>query len=210
VKLDFQLSSSCQPCHQEIYAQWKTLTHSKAFVDPVYSVVSESCRRKQGGLTQFCVSCHAPWPPLPVPSHLMCFRKNRRTPRIEDGVTCAFATRSLVRSKPLKSASELFFSKSDPNENPLRTACRCHQRCASNSALPVSIVRGTMRNLPSIWTPRFRDAGQDTYQNGSKVYAAQGTRCQDCHMPSYQGKYLSQAKNGPKFMLTSLGAVTRK
>jgi len=58
---DFKTSSNCRNCHEQIYDQWTTSMHSKAFRDPIYQVFLRRIdEERQGRLTRFCVSCHAP------------------------------------------------------------------------------------------------------------------------------------------------------
>jgi hypothetical protein len=57
---DFKTSSNCQDCHEQIYDQWTTSMHSKAFRDPIYQVLLRRVDEdRQGKLTRFCVSCHS-------------------------------------------------------------------------------------------------------------------------------------------------------
>ena len=58
---DFKTSSNCRNCHEQIYDQWTTSMHSKAFRDPIYQVLLRRVDEdRQGKLTRFCVSCQAP------------------------------------------------------------------------------------------------------------------------------------------------------
>ena len=36
---DFKTSTNCRDCHEQIYDQWTTSMHSKAYRDPVYQVL---------------------------------------------------------------------------------------------------------------------------------------------------------------------------
>lgn len=48
-------AESCGECHPEIYREWATSMHSKAWTDPYYQV-----DRKFDGNQQICLNCHIP------------------------------------------------------------------------------------------------------------------------------------------------------
>ncbi len=199
VKLsDFKLASSCQPCHEQIYAQWQTSTHSKAFVDPLYqAVVRKAVEQSKGGLTQFCVSCHAPLATVTssIPPDL--FQKEQIDPRIENGVTCEFChtiSGTEVNLHKVSLGAFLF-----PRAIQTKILYGRHAD-ATNDAHPTqpspfllsAELCGTCHRFGH---PVSGMPVQDTYQEWKQSpYAAQGTRCQDCHMPSYQGKVSESGK----------------
>jgi len=58
---DFKTSANCKQCHQQFHDQWMTSMHSQAYRDPIYQVFLRRVdEQRQGKLTLFCVSCHAP------------------------------------------------------------------------------------------------------------------------------------------------------
>src|SRR5262245_43045251 len=88
---DFKTSSNCRDCHEQIYDQWTTSMHSKAFRDPIYQVLLRRVDEdRQGKLTRFCVSCHAPLATVTrsVPEKL--FDGQPKPPLLEEGVACEF------------------------------------------------------------------------------------------------------------------------
>lgn len=88
---DFKTSANCQPCHKEIYDQWASSTHSKAFHDPLYRVfVRQVAERSQGRMTPFCISCHAPLATLTNTVPEKPFDEKQESPLLADAVSCEF------------------------------------------------------------------------------------------------------------------------
>ena len=88
---DFKTSTSCQPCHRQIYDQWATSTHSQAFRDPLYRVfVRQVAEKSQGKLTPFCISCHAPLATLTNSVPENPFDEKPDPPLLADAVSCEF------------------------------------------------------------------------------------------------------------------------
>src|SRR5688572_27411072 len=88
---DFKTSSSCRECHQQIHDQWMTSTHSQAYRDPIYQAFLRRVdEQRQGKLTPFCVSCHAPLATITrsVPAKL--FDGQPKPALLEEGVSCEF------------------------------------------------------------------------------------------------------------------------
>lgn len=51
-----QTAKNCEPCHQEIYDEWKVSYHGLAWVDPVFKSATQGYTKKE------CLACHAPKP----------------------------------------------------------------------------------------------------------------------------------------------------
>src|SRR5262245_53484443 len=88
---DFKTSSDCKQCHEQIHTQWTTSLHSQAYTNPVYqSFLRHVDQEKQGKLTAFCVSCHAPLATLTrtVPAKL--FDGQPKPALLQEGVSCEF------------------------------------------------------------------------------------------------------------------------
>jgi nitrate/TMAO reductase-like tetraheme cytochrome c subunit len=52
----FMRSESCRECHPEVYAEWESSWHAKAWVDPFVREQSDNFKNKD------CIPCHAPRP----------------------------------------------------------------------------------------------------------------------------------------------------
>ena len=88
---DFKTSADCKQCHQQIHDQWMTSTHSQSYRDPIYQAFLRRVdEQRQGKLTPFCVSCHAPLATVTrsVPEKL--FDGQPKPALLEEGVSCEF------------------------------------------------------------------------------------------------------------------------
>jgi len=57
----FDVSETCQGCHQEIYHQWKDSVMAQAWRDPIYkALLKRASAATDGKLDNFCVGCHSP------------------------------------------------------------------------------------------------------------------------------------------------------
>ncbi|GMU53424.1 MAG: hypothetical protein AMXMBFR33_25700 [Candidatus Xenobia bacterium] len=79
VRHPYRESKSCQPCHQEIYSQWASSPHARAFVSvqPRNLAFSE----KQ----EACLPCHTPEPVLNAPPGTPPLTRDWL---LEEGVSC--------------------------------------------------------------------------------------------------------------------------
>lgn len=199
---DFKTSSSCKQCHQQIHAQWKSSTHSQAYRDPIYQAFLRRVDEQSSGrLTQFCVSCHAPLATLTrsVPAKL--FDGQPKPPLLEEGVSCEFChtlSGSEVELRKL-SLGAFLFPRGGQTEilygrhEDAKTDAHPTQR---SEFLLSSQLCGTCHRFGH---PVSGIAIQDTYEEWKlSPYAAEGKRCQDCHMPAYPGKVAEAGKERPE------------
>jgi nitrate/TMAO reductase-like tetraheme cytochrome c subunit len=199
---DFKTSSNCRNCHEQIYDQWTTSMHSKAFRDPIYQVFLRRIdEERQGRLTRFCVSCHAPLATVTrsVPEKL--FDGQPKPALLEEGVSCEFCHTIPGSELELKRSSLGSFVF--PRTGQANTLYGRHADAKTNDHptepskfLLSSELCGTCHRFghPASGIPI-----QSTYEEWkNSPYAAEGKRCQDCHMPSYSGKTANDGKDRPE------------
>ncbi|MCE9635416.1 MAG: cytochrome c family protein [Planctomycetes bacterium] len=75
----FQTAAECQPCHQDVWAEWKPSFHGQAWTDPMVYALSKGFRMPE------CIDCHAP---LPIHVTGVATRVAPRTHSRSDGVDC--------------------------------------------------------------------------------------------------------------------------
>lgn len=170
-------SESCKECHAEIYGHWKNAMHSMSIEDPIFQAsYLQSYLITQGEAKYNCLRCHAPVALINNDYDL----KNKIT---QEGVTCDFC--HSVKKVNLNNKENPFeLDLSDTKRGPL-----------SNVTSPAHETE------PS---PLFKSselcAGCHEYTNDNGVtvlgtysewkasaYAADGTQCQNCHMPVIEG-----------------------
>ena len=200
---DFKTSANCKQCHQEIHGQWLTSSHSQAYRDPIYQAFLRHIdEQRQGKLTPFCVSCHAPLATMTqnVPARL--FDGQPKPALLEDGVSCEFChtiSGSEVEVKRLSLGAFLF-----PRIGQTQILYGRHQDAKSNAPHPTQSSKFLLSPELCGTCHRFGHpvSGmpiQDTYVEWKhSPYAAEGKRCQDCHMPAYSGKTAADGKDRPE------------
>jgi hypothetical protein len=199
---DFKTSANCKQCHEQIHDQWTTSMHSQSYRDPVYQAFLRRIdEEKQGRLTAFCVSCHAPLATMTrtVPAKL--FDGQPKPALLEQGVSCEFChtiSGSEVELRKLSLGAFLFPRAGQTNVlygRHLDAKTNAHPTEPSKF-LGSSELCGTCHRFghPASGMPI-----QDTYDEWKRSpYAAEGKRCQDCHMPSYSGKTAEEGKDRPE------------
>ena len=199
---DFKTSSDCKQCHQQIHDQWMTSTHSQAYRDPIYQAFLRRVdEQRQGKLTPFCVSCHAPLATVTrsVPEKL--FDGQPKPALLEEGVSCEFChtiSGSEVELRKLSLGAFLFPRAGQTNVlygRHLDAKTNAHPTEPSKFLLSSELC-GTCHRFGH---PASGMSIQDTYDEWKRSpYAAEGKRCQDCHMPAYSGKTAADGKERPE------------
>jgi len=199
---DFKTSSHCRQCHQQIYDQWTTSTHSRAYRDPIYQVFLRRIdEQRQGKLTRFCVSCHAPLATVTrsVPEKL--FDGQPKPALLEEGVACEFCHTipgSELELKRLSLGAFVF-----PRTGQTNTLYGRHAD-AKTDAHPTEPSKFLLSSELCGTCHRFGHPAsgmpiQNTYEEWkNSSYAAEGKRCQDCHMPAYSGRAANDGKDRPE------------
>ena len=195
---DFKGSSSCQECHGEIYSQWTTSMHSRAFQDPIYlTFLRKVSEKSQGRTDKFCVSCHAPLASVTNTGPEKIYAGFVQSRLAAESVSCELCHtilgREVERTK-LSPGAFLF-----PHLGQTKILYGRHEDAKTDDHgtqvskfLLSSELCGTCHRFSH---PATGLAIQDTYAEWKRgPYAAEGKRCQDCHMPSYSGK---AADKGP-------------
>jgi hypothetical protein len=195
---DFTTSADCQRCHEQIHAQWASSQHSRSFSEPIYQTFLRRVSEKtKGKLNSFCLSCHAPLATVTnsVPENPLSAKN--RSPLLNQGVSCEFChtiSGTEVQSPKLRLGAFLF-----PRMGQTETLFGRHAD-VNTEAHPTkpsqfllsSELCGTCHRFAHPATGRYF---QDTFEEWKRSpYAAQGTRCQDCHMPAYSGKVAPKGK----------------
>lgn len=199
---DFKTSAYCKQCHTQIHEHWTSSTHSNAYRDPIYQVFLRRVdEEKQGRLTQFCVSCHAPLATMTKTVPAKLFDGQPKPALLEDGVTCEFChtiSGSEVELRKLSLGAFLFPRAGQTNVfygRHLDAKTNAHPTEPSKFLLSSELC-GTCHRLGH---PVSGLPVQDTYAEWkSSPYAKEGIRCQDCHMPAYAGRTTVESKERPE------------
>lgn len=192
-------SKNCKECHEEIYNHWKNAIHSMSIEDPIFKASYMESYLNTAGETKFhCLRCHAP-------VTLINNDYDLKKEITKEGVNCDFC-------HSIKKVNI------DNKDNPFELEIGEVKRG------PLSNVDSPAHKTES--SPLFKSselcAGCHEYTNDKGVtilgtysewktspYAAEGTHCQNCHMPLIPGKVVKpkiKSSNQKKINLHAISA----
>ena len=182
--IDSLKAESCGACHKEIYEEWKTSIHAKAFEDPFFQAYWKKDRN-----IWVCLNCHTPLenqqPTLikEIPRNRVEKASETPNPHYDaayqkEAITCAAChVRDGVIYGPFDDSAAPHPTKFDPNFRTAQICYRCH-----------NVVSGPAQ---------FYNVGPcGTYAEYEGKYFMQerGFICQTCHMPEVKRPV---ARGGP-------------
>ena len=165
-------AEQCGACHREIYEEWKTSYHSKAYVDPFFQAYWNKDQH-----IWICLNCHSPMEPQ-QPQKILGLKDGKvhlpitadnpaYDPEFQrEGITCASChVRDGVIEGPFEGLEAPHPTRYSPRFRTTQICFTCHQVPSG----PLQFYNGG----PCSTFPEF-EAGP---------YAKKGMICQDCHMP---------------------------
>jgi hypothetical protein len=168
-------AEDCGVCHREIYEEWKSSIHAKAFVDPFF----QAYWQKDNNIW-ICLNCHTPLenqqPELivEIPRNRVEKAVKKPNPHYDpdfqqEGITCAVChVRDGVILGPFTDSKAPHPTRYDPSFTSTDICYRCHQVPAG----PFQFYRfGPCGTYPE-------------YEGGH--YYEEGYVCQTCHMPEVE------------------------
>jgi len=182
--LDSLKAESCGTCHREIYEEWKTSIHSKAFEDPFFQAYWKKDKN-----IWVCLNCHTPLenqqPTLirEIPRGRVEKAVQEPNPHYDpvyqkEAITCAAChVRDGIIYGPFDDSAAPHPTKFDPSFRTTQVCYRCH-----------NVVSGPAQ---------FYNVGPcGTYAEYEGKYFMQerGFICQTCHMPEVERPV---ARDGP-------------
>jgi hypothetical protein len=168
-------AEDCGKCHREIYEEWKTSYHAKAYQDPFF----RAYWRKDGEVW-VCLNCHTPLenqqPELvtEIPRNRVERAVKMPNPRFDptfqqEGITCAAChVRNGVIFGPFEDSIAPHPTEFDPKFRTTEVCYRCHQ-----------VPKGPFQFY------NVGPCGTFPEYEGSH-FAQRGLICQSCHMPEVQ------------------------
>ena len=174
---ELQSFQTCQECHAQSVLDWKTSSHARstAEVNPFYRAMLQRARRADKA--DDCDRCHQPVTALGLNDFDARKLKN-------EGVTCDVCHAARVVGKGKDARLELV--PGNVKFGPYKDAVPVGHQAAYSSTLVSSQFCMTCHgNLQTAHGMSFCST-EDEYRRSS--FAQNGVTCQDCHMPSMEGK----------------------
>jgi hypothetical protein len=166
-------AEQCGTCHKEIFEEWKTSIHSKAYVDPFFQAYWNKDEH-----IWICLNCHSPMQPQQpwliqgledgkVYKPIKADNPHYDADYQQEGITCAAChVRDGVIEGPFENIEAPHPTRYSPRFRSTNICFTCHQVPSG----PFQFYNGG----PCSTFPEF-EAGP---------YYKEGKICQDCHMPS--------------------------
>lgn len=186
---------ACGSCHTQHFKDWQGSMHAYAAKDPVFLAMNAKGQEEtKGKLGQFCVQCHAPTAsklgltPVSVGSngkHAMDF--DLKKPLIGHGVQCV----TCHSIKQVDATLNAKFKLSDTTYfGPTGSAAANEAHPMMKSALLVqSQMCGSCHNVVNPKGALLENTFSEWYSSDyNGATPEKTTRCQDCHMPKFQGE----------------------
>ena len=173
-------AEQCGNCHKEIYEEWKTSIHSKAYVDPFFQAYWNKDEH-----IWICLNCHSPMAPQQpwlikgledgkVYKPIKADNPHYDADYQQEGITCAAChVRDGVIEGPFENIQAPHPTRYSPRFRSTAICYTCHQVPSG----PFQFYNGG----PCSTFPEF-EAGP---------YFKEGKICQDCHMPGIERSLVS-------------------
>ena len=151
---DFVQAVKCRDCHPDIFAEWKESQHAKAWSDPRFQAAL-----KAAPAPETCTPCHAPNAILDAGIGVMPTVRGRYKSEGVSCVTCHQKGEAYAGPFGAKAMDPVGHYSAEVKE------FRTHALCATCHGQEKELVHNQVRE----------------YLKGQ--FAADGTTCQECHMP---------------------------
>lgn len=177
----FTSAQVCGKCHQAIHAVWQQSLHANSFTNGVFQAGYRAARSKSADRARLCLNCHAP-----LVRHTRDYAAESALTR--EGVTCDFC--HSIRSVALSETENTFdLHVGRTKYGPLR-----HAQSPAHEVIPTELHLHAEFCAPC---HEYRNehgvAVLETYSEWKRSpYAAEGTQCQNCHMPLVPGRTVSR------------------
>ena len=185
----------CAKCHPQHYDEWRTSMHAYGTLDPVFVAMNAlAMNQSKGKVGQFCVTCHAPsaafrkQTPIGIDgdgNYTMPF--DLENPVVRNGVQCitCHSVKSVTATSngQLVLADDVLFgptaSERAQQAHPIEKSPTLTSSTLCGGCHDVINPAGTLvENTFSEW--------YNSHYNDPDPKLR--TRCQDCHMPTYEGR----------------------
>ena len=174
--IDSLRAESCGTCHREIYEEWKTSIHARAYEDPFFQAYW-----KRDGNIWICLNCHTPLenqqptlikeiPRGRVEKAIQVANPHYDPEYQKEAITCAAChVREGVIMGPFDDSVAPHPTKFDPSFRTTQVCYRCH-----------NVVSGPAQLY------RVGPCGTYVEYEGKFFMQERGMICQSCHMPEVE------------------------
>lgn len=179
---DFAAADTCEGCHSQHVAEWRTSMHAYAMVDPVFQALTEVRQSDLSGTEdQFCTQCHSAIGTRGgeiVPG----FSFDALSPIVMEGITCTscHSVTEVVRDYNSGHTLDPKAPMQGPLSDPVETEAHAS---AYNPELEGSLFCGGCHDVIETSGLDLERPYREWTQSPS---AQQDQQCQGCHMPEIE------------------------
>ena len=179
---DFASADTCEACHPDHVAQWRTSNHAYAITDPVFqALVGVRQVMREGREDRFCMQCHTA---IGVRGGEVVpgFSFDDLSPIAQEGVTCEACHK--VSSVERARNSGHVFDPTGPERGPLAAVETTGHASETSSVLATSEFCGACHDIVEVSGLPLERPYAEWLDSPA---AADGRTCQDCHMTPWTG-----------------------
>lgn len=163
-------------CHSGLIEDWQVSMHAKALDDPIYQYkLDEANRATDGALGAYCNSCHGPVATMSGEIADL----TTATQQSKEGVLCDFCHQVTGTNTPLGNVSQTL-NPDGTKRAQFSDAVSPFHATAYSGFHETAEFCGACHNVDHPGNGMHLEATYTEWQNGP--YAAEGIKCQDCHM----------------------------
>lgn len=175
----YSTAEKCGQCHSDIYENWRGSLHAAAFQNPIFQAAYRKVyTESRGEAGAYCLRCHAPLAEL-----LRDFNASSGLAR--EGVTCDFCHNVKAVVKKGRGLRSFTVSPGVVKSSSLKGANpKKHKAAYSADFASSELCAGCHEFVNKNGVP----VGTTYREWKASRFAAEGKRCQECHMAAIAGK----------------------
>lgn len=167
----YESSKLCRGCHMEIYRQWLKSGHSESFTDPLFRECLQGVVQRSSGQGGQCFFCHSPTATVPESSLRAC-------QTVREGVTCDFC--HTVKAARISEGFPRYLNAPGAKRGPMQGEMSMHHPMYRSPLILESKLCAGCHEFTNRHGVGILTTGTEWKRS---VYGANGTTCQECHLP---------------------------
>jgi nitrate/TMAO reductase-like tetraheme cytochrome c subunit len=175
--IDLESAASCGECHPRQYEEWETSMHAYAAQSPVFDAMAlKAYRDSSGEVGTFCTGCHSVQGTLAgEPGDTQA---DERSDFSREGITCDICHTAVAHEIPIGNTS-LLFETDGPKQGPYESSSTSGHESELGEFTSSPELCGSCHDVFNFPGLRIEEAYTEYVESPA---AAEGVRCQDCHM----------------------------
>ena len=188
---NYQSAKICGECHPKQYLEWRQSMHAYAARSPVFEAMNaKAFRDSSGNVATFCTGCHAPvGTELGEDGHTSV---SERSAISSEGITCSYCHSAVGHDGPIGN-NNILNDPEGPAQGPFVSDSSDGHASEESEFVKSPEFCGSCHDVFSFPALRIEEAFTEYKESPA---AAEGIRCQDCHMGPDPG-VVSERPTGP-------------